>query len=265
MADTKLKASCYYPLVVRALRSGQENLTVHLDGGNSGKITVKVASARARAARIEATALIDLSAVSENAGQVGAAYWSGKWRSRWYAPYGLGNRGNALVPGRDFAHGGAAGAAWPHGTRIEFTDIPEKLEGLIRPVMYRGDVFGDSDAASNPRRCDLYTTEPCAYYGPISVRVTKPWRGNRNHKISAETVRGFQQCARLLGLKGKNGKLLNPDNDWGPETEHAIKLFLAEFDGLFHWAVPDFIKDRPRPWDSEIYFLARLAAKEKVS
>lgn len=262
---TSLSATAYFPLDVFTIGPEEkgEAFTVSTD---TGQLIAQVRPKNAYDARVEATAVLDLSALGPEAGKLTCAYWDRRWRSYAWAPGGLGHRGNALVPGRDFAHGGKGKAALPFATRIEFRgNIPTALEGLIRPVMYRGDVFGSSSSASDPRRVDLYTIRPCKYYDPISVQVTKPWRGNREHKIDSKPTRGFQQCSRILKLNGKNGRPLTIDGGFGDQTEHALKLFMGEYDGLFHWGLPGYIKDRPRCTDSELYFLARLAAKERVS
>lgn len=140
------------------------------------------------------------------------------------------------------------------------------MEESLRGVSYRSGVFG---TRSVPENCiDLFIAQKPKkpFKGKIRARVTYPFRGpikidGRKVKISAKPTKGMQQCLRFMGFDGLNGKPLDPDNDPGKNTRHAMWCWLGEQKERFKWGVPAYRV----PWDSEIYFQVREAVRELVN
>lgn len=254
-------ATVYYPHAMEAHKPGSllsrsrwklRRVKVLMDDGSTRKIYVTKDDYRA--ALIEGTADVDMGAVDDQNNRMVITYYTGRWHHHKWAPWGVGARMNPLVPGRTFAHGWRRGKQF--GTRMELQAIPQGLKGLVSKVMYRGGAFGPYRGGEPPKnRVDLFIKRKVDFYGRIKVVFVPPWRG-----VSHWPIQGAQEALRKLGhrlpkstLRG--GKM---DGRWGPETERALAAWAksAADDGKLD-RVPDYL----RPWDEEIYWQIRDAAR----
>jgi hypothetical protein len=199
-------------------------------------------------AGIEASARLDISALSPSAGTLGLCFSRiGNWNCRPWAPFGVGCRLNPLVPGRDIANN-----KLPFGSRMVWGP-PVKLSGHARSIMYVGDVFGSDKPVE---RVDIFVRPDDISWGKkrISADFTAPYSG-----FSRRPTKGAQQCLNALGFKGKNGKVLDEDDGWmwDGQTHFALNSWIGMNRKLFTFGVPGYVV----PWDPEIYFLLRESAK----
>jgi hypothetical protein len=250
----KYTATLYYRHTLKALKdkpnkesyNGFSNvIKVKFESG--GKIEVYVNPYEHYKAAIEASALLDLGELSETAGTISISYIGNSvWYAYSWAPYGIGNRKNALVPGRDYAQN-----YWQFGTRLNWGP-PDILDGICRPIMYLADVFGGTQPST---RIDLFAGIEGIDFGKrtIEANITFP-----NDKISSYPVRGMQQCCNILGIKGRDNKPLTVDNIYGNNSKYAFKYWLGLYKHWFTYGLPKY----QVPWDSEIYFLIRESAKQ---
>lgn len=252
---TVLDSTVYYREYLAALRRPTSPRThkgwpnsckVKFQGG--GDLEVYVEARKHYHAAIEASAVLDLTALSPDAGRLGICLQPGHtWLCRPDAPYGVGNRSNPLVPGRDAAH-----SSWPFGTAFLWAP-PDQVSHLFRPVMYVGDVFGSTQPSN---RIDLFIGEPGHAWGKRKIRVKRflPWSG-----VSRRPVRGAQEALNRLRFVGKNGKRLREDDSWKTdgETHYALNCFRGSRADSFTFGIPDpFV-----PWDPEVYHILRRVAQ----
>jgi hypothetical protein len=250
MNTERLRATAYYRKTIKALPvrpekdeySGWGNkLNVTFQGG--AKAWFWVDAYDHYLLGIEGSGLLDLSVVTGKPGLSIPLSISSKnqWKVYPFAQWGLGNRLNPLVPGRDLAN-----SQWPFGTRMIWGP-PEKWVGTFRYEMYCADVFGDPLKPAD--RVDLFAGEEINFGNPdIRGEVTTPWTG-----VSKSPIKGFQECANILKIPGANGKPLDTDNIWGDNTNFALGAFLGKYREHFKWGAPKY----RMPNDPEIYFQVR--------
>jgi hypothetical protein len=243
----RLRATVYYRETIHATDEGAV-LRYDIPGGYH---VTQVSPPELHLAEIEASALLSYAQMDMDC-EVPLSYYGGRWYARPDAPWGLGNKSNPLVPGRDYAHGHRH--PWPYGTRLRISDIPPPLRGRIRHVMYRADLFGPHDGHEPPQdRVDLYVGTEIRYRDSVHAEVDYPWPG-----VDTDPVRGCQQALVALGYALPQ---YGTDGYWGDETAGALRRWLGDDSRRFAWGCPSHVHAR----DPEIYWTVRRAAEEHMS
>lgn len=274
----RVKFSCYY-VHTMVPKSGSPKGKVHRSkrwGTYSDKATVivHVDPKDHMMASIEASASLKIE------GALGLAYVrKGLWKLKPEAPYGIGCRGQPLVPKRDFAQGHTGSFTWPFGTRLDVISKPDDLP--MNNVLYCADRFGKMATAVRQKkayRIDCFTGIPHQDVDWMEVKVRKPWTGpdgdarwwqlgrKRSRKNFRRPVCGGQMCLNIIGVDGKNGKPLDEDGRFGKQSRHAVETWFSSFaslglddgHGLFD---PKNLPERMHPTDPAIYWALREHAK----
>lgn len=256
MSQTVFKSSCYYRHEFKALAEQPDTTSYqgwpnvcHVDFEHGGSLRVWVNPRQHRLAGIEASALLDLSEVNPSLGTLGLCLSSvGKWKAYPWAPYGLNRKMGPLIPGRDAAHNHL-----PFASQLVWGP-PRGYEEIFRPVAYVSDRFGGEQPEG---RIDLFAASEVDWgLKTIRMTVNKPWSG-----VSSRPTMGAQQALNKLGYLGADGKVLDEDNIPGDNTYYALGCFLGEHRHRFTWGVPKYAV----PWDCEIFYLLRDAARTRRS
>lgn len=254
-----LKATCYYPHPMRAFPAREGNTPLDISFmtdrngfGNwdrLGGATFFVSPRDYRLSKIEASARLDIADIVGHPETWGISRHGGRWYLYPTAPFGIGKRGNPLVPGRDFAHT-PHGTTWPFGTRITLQDIPDKLARRIQRQLYLADSFGSKEVEN---RIDLFVEDPCDFYGSIKTQsIDFPWLGTAASPISTDPVTGCQQALQILGYPLPRW---GADGFYGEETRSALRQWAAENE--IEVQSPGQIS----PTDPEIAYKIREAAR----
>lgn len=250
MNTEKLRATAYYRKTTRALlkRPEKDNydgfsnkMNVTFQGGSKAWFWVDAYDHYLLG--IEASGLLDISDLTGRPESFIPLCFSSKnhWTVKPHAQYGIGNRLNPLVPGRDLAN-----SQWQFGTRMVW-GVPRQWLTTFRPEMYCADAFGDPTKPAT--RVDLFSGAEIDFGAEdIRAEVTTPWNG-----VSKSPTRGLQECCNILKIPGKNGNPLKEDNDFGHQSNFALQAFLGKHRREFAWGLP---KHR-EPNDPEIYFVVR--------
>jgi hypothetical protein len=188
-------------------------------------------------------ASIEASASLKITGDLGLAYVKkGVWKLKPEAPYGVGCKGQPLVPKRDFAQGHTGSFTWPYGTRLDVIEKPDDLP--------------------------MFTGEPHQDVGWLKADVRKPWTGPNEDadwwlKNDARTKRNFrkptyggQMCLNILGIKD-DGDEISEDGAFGNQTRGGIETWFKDakdIDGLFD---TDNLPERMHSTDPAIYWALR--------
>ena len=214
------RCTVYYPKRVvlfpeHSRPAGTEPVTLHNVGGRGG-VAVYWADVEAlMKARIEATMVVEVGGVGLGTFNYDPATQRWTWNK---APFGLGSRGNPLVPGMIAA---ADRAVYPFGSRVTLVKgvgvvtVGSVSQGIAQAarVVYVGDTGG---AIKGELRFDLFQESAAdrSWHGEWWCCVERP-------KVEMNSVRDVQSGLQWLGL------LIGSPTDGivGPRTVAAITEF----------------------------------------